>query len=106
MVRRLRWSTVAPMVCGWLALALLPGCKQEAGSAPAPPVPEVGIVVATAQDVPDEPEFIGQAESSRPVEIRSQVTGLLKQWFFKEGRDVKKGIACIRSILCPSMPRC
>jgi membrane fusion protein (multidrug efflux system) len=72
-------------------LALLPGCKQEAGSAPALPVPEVGIVVATAQDVPDEPEFIGQAESSRPVEIRSQVTGILKQWFFQEGRDVKKG---------------
>lgn len=91
MVKGLRWSTVAPMLCGWLALALLPGCKPEAGSAPAPPVPEVGIVVATAQDVPDEPEFIGQAESSRPVEIRSQVTGILKQWYFKEGRDVKKG---------------
>lgn len=91
MVRRLRLSTVAPMLCGWLALTLLPGCKQEAGSAPAPQVPEVGIVVATAQDVPDEPEFIGQAESSRPVEIRSQVTGILKQWFFQEGRDVKKG---------------
>ena len=91
MVRRRQWSTVVPMVCGWLALALLPGCKQEAGSAPAPQVPEVGIVVAAAQDVPDEPEFIGQAESSRPVEIRSQVTGILKQWFFKEGRDVKKG---------------
>lgn len=91
MIRRWRWSTIAPMVCGWLALALVPGCKQEAGSAPAPTVPEVGIVVATAQDVPDEPEFIGQAESSRPVEIRSQVTGILKQWFFKEGRDVKKG---------------
>ncbi|HNG02844.1 MAG TPA: efflux RND transporter periplasmic adaptor subunit, partial [Nitrospira sp.] len=91
MIRRWRWSTIAPMVCGWLALALVPGCKQEAGSAPAPTVPEVGIVVATAQDVPDEPEFIGQAESSRPVEIRSQVTGILKQWYFKEGRDVKKG---------------
>ena len=91
MVRRRQWSTVVPIVCGWLALALLPGCKQEAGSAPAPQVPEVGIVVAAAQDVPDEPEFIGQAESSRPVEIRSQVTGILKQWFFKEGRDVKKG---------------
>ncbi len=91
MVRRLRWSTVVPVVCGWLALVLLPSCKQEAGSAPPVRVPEVGIVVATAQDVPDEPEFIGQAESSRPVEIRSQVTGILKQWFFKEGRDVKKG---------------
>ncbi len=79
------------MLCGGLVLALVPGCKQDAGSAPPLQVPEVGIVVATAQDVPDEPEFIGQAESSRPVEIRSQVTGILKQWFFKEGRDVKKG---------------
>ncbi|MCS6325864.1 MAG: efflux RND transporter periplasmic adaptor subunit [Nitrospira sp.] len=91
MIRRLRWSALAPMLCGWFALALVPGCKQEAGSAPPLQVPEVGVVVATAQDVPDEPEFIGQAESSRPVEIRSQVTGILKQWFFKEGRDVKKG---------------
>jgi len=82
---------LVPMLCGGLVLALVPGCKQDAGSAPPLQVPEVGIVVATAQDVPDEPEFIGQAESSRPVEIRSQVTGILKQWFFKEGRDVKKG---------------
>jgi len=70
---------------------MVTGCKQEAGSSPAPAISEVGIIVAGAQDVPDEPEFIGQAESSRPVEIRSQVTGILKQWFFKEGRDVKKG---------------
>jgi membrane fusion protein (multidrug efflux system) len=41
--------------------------------------------------VADEPEFIGEAESSRPVEIRSQVTGILKEIFFQEGRDVKKG---------------
>jgi membrane fusion protein (multidrug efflux system) len=41
--------------------------------------------------MPDEPEFIGQTEASRPVEIRSQVTGILKQRFFAEGRDVKQG---------------
>lgn len=95
-----------PGVWGCLALALLPGCKQDAGSSPVPQVPEVGIVVATAQDVPDEPEFIGQSESSRPVEIRSQVTGILKAWFFKEGREVKKAIVSTRSIRCPFMPRC
>lgn len=91
MTSRSQLFTIAPMIYGVFALALLPGCKQEAGSAPALPIPEVGIVVATAQDVPDEPEFIGQSESSRPVEIRSQVTGILKAWFFKEGREVKKG---------------
>src|SRR5262249_35173450 len=43
------------------------------------------------QTVPDEPEFIGQAEASSIVEIRSQVTGIIKQRFFSEGRDVKQG---------------
>jgi membrane fusion protein (multidrug efflux system) len=71
-------------------LVLLSACKQEAAPQ-APPIPEVGIIVVSAQDIPDEPEFIGQTESSRPVDIRSQVTGILKKWFFTEGRDVKKG---------------
>ena len=69
----------------------LPGCKQEAASTPAPPIPEVQVITVTTQSVPDEPEFIGQTESSRPVEIRSQVTGIIKEWSFQEGRDVKKG---------------
>jgi membrane fusion protein, multidrug efflux system len=74
----------------WIGAAV--GCKQDAGSAPAsPPVPQVAFVTLTSQSVPDEPEFIGQAEASRPVEIRSQVTGILKGVVFPEGRDVKKG---------------
>ncbi|MDH5639873.1 MAG: efflux RND transporter periplasmic adaptor subunit [Nitrospira sp.] len=77
-----------------LALAVtagFPGCKQEAGSMPAQPVPQVEVVTVATQSVPDEPEFIGQAESSRPVEIRPQVTGILKGVLYREGRDVKKG---------------
>src|SRR5881628_2149228 len=67
-------------------MAGLPGCKQEAASTPAPPIPEVQVITVTTQSVPDEPEFIGQTESSRPVEIRSQVTGIIKEWSFQEGR--------------------
>ena len=74
-----------------LGLAWLPGCKQEAGSAPAQPLAQVEVVTVTTQTIPDEPEFIGRAEASRPVEIRSQVTGLLKAVLYPEGRDVKKG---------------
>ena len=74
-----------------LGLAGLPGCKQEAGSAPAQQVPQVEVITVTTTTIPDEPEFIGQAEASRPVEIRSQVTGLLKAVLYPEGRDVKKG---------------
>jgi membrane fusion protein (multidrug efflux system) len=67
------------------------GCKEEAKSIPAPQLPTVEVVTVSAQTVPDEPEFIGQTEASRIVEIRSQVTGIIKERLFTEGRDVKKG---------------
>lgn len=67
------------------------GCKGEAGSSAPRPIPEVQVVQITTQTVPDEPELIGQAEASSIVEIRPQVTGIIKQRFFSEGRDVKQG---------------
>lgn len=74
------------------AIAALLGCRDDAGSAPSPPlIPQVEVVTVQTQVIPDEPEFIGQAEASRPVEIRSQVTGILKAVLYREGRDVKKG---------------
>lgn len=86
---------VRPSIFATLALLSVTsgvsGCKQEAGSAPAQPVAQVEVITVTTETVPDEPEFMGQAEASRPVEIRSQVTGLLKAVLYPEGRDVKKG---------------
>src|SRR5690242_8093194 len=76
---------------GLLAVAGLAACKEDAGSAPAPQLPQVEVITVSTQSVPDEPEFIGEAEASRPVEIRSQVTGILKAVLYQEGRDVKKG---------------
>ncbi len=84
------WRLAAVLLASAGALALQ-GCKNDAKSAPAPPVPQVSVITAAAQNVPDEPEFIGQSEASRVVEIRSQVTGIIKERFFREGRDVKKG---------------
>ncbi|MDH3504239.1 MAG: efflux RND transporter periplasmic adaptor subunit [Nitrospirota bacterium] len=71
--------------------SLLMGCEQGDTSIPAPPPPTVEVVTVTTQTVTDEPEFIGQTEAFRPVEIRSQVTGIIKQVYFTEGRNVKKG---------------
>ena len=75
------------------AIAGVLGCKDDAGSTPSPPspIPQVEVVSVMARTVPDEPEFIGQAEASRPVEIRPQVTGILKAVLFIEGREIKKG---------------
>jgi membrane fusion protein, multidrug efflux system len=83
--------TVALSMLVWVAAIGGTGCKQEAKSIPAPPLPAVEVVTVSTQTVPDDPEFIGQAEASRVVEIRPQVTGIIKERFFAEGRDVKQG---------------
>lgn len=84
-------SRLTLLIIGALAAAGFSACQKETASSPAQPLPEVKVLTVSTQNVPDEPEFIGQTESSRPVEIRSQVTGILKELFFQEGRDVKKG---------------
>lgn len=73
-----------------LLLILLVGCAEEVPPSSTPPVPQVEVITVTTRTVPDEPEFIGQTEAFRPVEIRSQVTGIIKEVFFTEGRNVKK----------------
>lgn len=72
-----------------LFLILLSACSEKPPASP-PAIPQVEVITTTAQTVPDEPEFIGQTEAFRPVEIRSQVTGIIKEVFFIEGRNVKK----------------
>lgn len=83
-------GTVAACISAGLILILLAGCAEKSPTSP-PPVPqEVEVITVTTQTVPDQPEFIGQTEAFRPVEIRSQVTGIIKEIFFTEGRNVKK----------------
>ncbi|UJP05537.1 MAG: efflux RND transporter periplasmic adaptor subunit [Nitrosomonas sp.] len=74
----------------WL-LILLGACGARPPEAPPPHAPQVEVVTVTTQTLADEPEFIGQTEAFRPVEIRPQVSGIIKQVYFTEGRDVKKG---------------
>lgn len=74
-----------------LPLIGLTACQQEGVPPPAPLFPEVEVMTIVAKTIPDEVEFIGQTASFRPVEIRSQVTGIIKKVLFTEGRDVKKG---------------
>ena len=87
-------KTVGEMATCVLAIGaglLLSSCKGEVQSSPAPQVPEIGVMTVKPTSVPDEPEFIGQAEASRIVEIRAQVTGIIQERYFQEGREIKKG---------------
>ena len=77
---------------GALLIAFLTGCSMQSSTdSQQPPAPQVYVATVTTRTIVDEPEFIGQTESFRPVEIRSQVNGIIKKIFFTEGRNVKKG---------------
>ncbi|MGH8763738.1 MAG: efflux RND transporter periplasmic adaptor subunit [Nitrosospira sp.] len=84
----MRERCIAACVGAGLVL-MLAGCAEKAPTSPSL-IPQVEFITVTTQTVPDEPEFIGQTEAFRPVEIRSQVTGIIKEVFFTEGRNVKK----------------
>lgn len=74
-----------------LCMPLLVGCSGQSSTPPALPIPEVEVITVTSQMIPDETDFIGQTEAFRPVEIRPQVSGIIKKISFTEGRNVKKG---------------
>lgn len=74
-----------------LLLVLLAACSGQPPESPVPPLPQVEVITVRPQTVDDQPEFIGQTEAFRPVEIRPQVSGIIKKIHFTEGRNVKKG---------------
>lgn len=85
-----RWIGLAPalLVVGLVAA----GCHTDEPPPPAPRLaPEVKVIEVRPRDIPFEGEWIGQSEAYRTVEIRSQVTGIIKERYFTEGTDVKKG---------------
>ncbi|PSJ17696.1 efflux RND transporter periplasmic adaptor subunit [Nitrosomonas supralitoralis] len=74
-----------------LCVIFLTGCAENLPEDSSAPAPQVEIITVTTKTIQDEPEFIGQTEAFRPVEIRSQVSGIIKKVFFTEGRNIKKG---------------
>lgn len=72
-------------------MILLAACAPQAPQDAAAPLPQVRVITVAAQTIADETEFIGQTEAFRPVEIRPQVSGIIKQVYFTEGRNTQKG---------------
>ncbi|EJW99713.1 membrane or secreted protein, partial [gut metagenome] len=74
------------LISGFLALSLLAGCQK---TKEAPIVKPKVITVETQTFAPsDEPRWIsvlGRAESGEAVEVRSQVSGILKKARITEG---------------------
>ena len=77
-----------------LALALLPGCKEEATparqQAAAPPA-AVFVARVERQAISRGADFIGRVEAIDRVDILARVTGFLQARHFNEGDSVKAG---------------
>jgi membrane fusion protein (multidrug efflux system) len=76
---------------GFLGIACLLGCHDDATSSPARVVPEVEVVEVVQQDVPVYGEWIGTTEGMVNAQIRAQVTGYLLRRTYVEGDFVKQG---------------
>jgi len=72
--------------------AVLASCDGKSKAAPAaPPPPQVSVIELKPQPVTVYEEYVAQTQSPNPIEIRSQVTGLLDKQAFADGARVKRG---------------
>ena len=79
---------------GLFAGVLLAACgDNKPKGPPAPPVPEVGIIVLAPKPAQLYSELPGRVTATRTAEIRPQVAGLLQKRLFTEGAEVKAGQA-------------
>ena len=65
------------------------GKKQEAPP-PAGPVP-VTVAKVEIRDVPVSIKAVGQVDAFSTIEVKTQITGVIDEVYFKEGQLVKKG---------------
>jgi membrane fusion protein (multidrug efflux system) len=79
----------------WFFVALVSlGCAKAKPQAPQPP--EVSVVTVQPTTVPAHFEYVGQAEASKSVEVRAQVSGVIVARPYIEGTDVPKGALLFR----------
>jgi len=81
------------MTCiGVVFCAATAGCgKSQQQQAPQMPPPEVGVVVAQAQEVPLVQELVGRLSAIRTADVRARVPGVLLKRVYTEGSDVAEG---------------
>jgi len=68
---------------------MLTGCGESEPAPKAPPVIPATVITLEPQDTPVVFEFVGQAESSRQVEIRARVDGFLEKQTYQDGALVQ-----------------
>jgi membrane fusion protein, multidrug efflux system len=72
----------------------LAACGKNDGkqaASPVAPLPQVGVVMVTPQELPVTTELPGRIEASRTAQVRARVTGIVQKRLFTEGSLVKAG---------------
>ena len=72
-----------------LAALALVACGS--GTPPAPPPPEVGVVIVEPQTLENIIEVPGRVQAVRSAEVRARVDGIVQRRLYEEGSDVEAG---------------
>lgn len=87
----MQFRNMVIVLIGCLGLA---ACNQKPAAQappPAPPTPEVGVVVVTPEPVTLTTELSGRTTPRLIAEVRPQVSGIIQECQFVEGSEVKAG---------------
>jgi membrane fusion protein (multidrug efflux system) len=79
---------------GLVACVVLAACKKSAP--PQYPPPDVTVLTVHPEKVEAKLDYVGQAEASKAVEVRSQITGVIVARPYVEGTDVAAGTVLYR----------
>jgi membrane fusion protein (multidrug efflux system) len=66
-------------------------CSRSNAAPSAPPPPQVGVITVERRTLPLSYEFVGEVQSTKRVEVRSRVDGVIESRPFTEGSLVKAG---------------
>ena len=77
-----------------VSCVILAACKKAAP--PAYPLPDVTVLTVKPETVEAKLDYVGQAEASKAVEVRSQITGVIVSRPYTEGTDVAAGTVLYR----------
>lgn len=91
-----RWGRLPTALGLWPAALLLIAAVCSKAAAPPLPPPEVSVLTVQPRTVTAQYEFVGQAEASKSVEVRAQVSGVIVSRPYAEGTDVPKGTLLFR----------
>ena len=88
---------LSSLVASTLAAALVAGCSRGEPSGP-PQMPPVFVETEVVQPRPirDVAELVGQLEAREAVEIRAEISGIVREILFEEGARVEAGALLVR----------